>query len=159
MLRSDTQTEQQVGVIAYLGGAGIFFCFQRRSLAGPASLPSAPRNSGRSNRLNHGWPRWRACGGGWNGRKRGAGLVVFPELALTTFFPRHYHGDISRADLWFETSVRSEETAPLFDAARRHGIGFHLSCAESVHEADEAGVVPKRRLNTSILGGPEGDVC
>ena len=50
--------------------------------------------------------------------KRGVELVVFPELALTTFFPRHYHADIAEADGWFETAMPSNETAPLFDAAR-----------------------------------------
>jgi predicted amidohydrolase len=90
--------------------------------------------------------------------RRGVELVVFPELALTTFFPRHYHEDISHADKWFETAMPSDETAPLFDAARRHGIGFHLGYAEIVREADEAGVVRNRRFNTSILVGPEGDV-
>ena len=62
--------------------------------------------------------------------KRGVELVVFPELALTTFFPRHYHADIAEADAWFETAMPSNETAPLFDAARRYGIGFHLGYAE-----------------------------
>jgi predicted amidohydrolase len=27
--------------------------------------------------------------------RRGVELVVFPELALTTFIPRHYHADIA----------------------------------------------------------------
>ncbi len=62
--------------------------------------------------------------------KRGVELVVFPELALTTFFPRHYLEDIAEADSWFETAMPSNETAPLFDAARRYGIGFHLGYAE-----------------------------
>ncbi|HEY5338499.1 MAG TPA: nitrilase-related carbon-nitrogen hydrolase, partial [Rhizomicrobium sp.] len=61
--------------------------------------------------------------------KRGVELVVFPELALTTFFPRHYHADIAEADCWFETAMPSNETAPLFEAAQRHGIGFHLGYA------------------------------
>ena len=91
-------------------------------------------------------------------QKRGVELVVFPELALTTFFPRHYHEDISHADSWFETAMPSDEAAPLFDAARRCGIGFHLGYAEIVREADETGVVRKRRFNTSILVGPRGDV-
>ena len=58
--------------------------------------------------------------------RRGVELVVFPELALTTFFPRHYHADIAEADAWFETAMPSNETAPLFAAARKYGIGFHL---------------------------------
>ena len=90
--------------------------------------------------------------------RRGVELVVFPELALTTFFPRHYHEDIAEADPWFETAMPSNATAPLFDAARQYGIGFHLGYAEIAHEADETGLVRKRRFNTSILVGPEGDV-
>lgn len=90
--------------------------------------------------------------------QRGVELIVFPELALTTFFPRHYHENIAEADHWFETAMPSNETAPLFDAARRYGIGFHLGYAEITHEADETGTVRKRRFNTSILVGPSGDV-
>jgi len=90
--------------------------------------------------------------------KRGVELVVFPELALTTFFPRHYHENVAEADHWFETSMPSNETAPLFAAARKYGVGFHLGYAEIAHEADETGEVRKRHFNTSILVSPEGDV-
>src|SRR6201995_5877313 len=90
--------------------------------------------------------------------QRGVELVVFPELALTTFFLRHYHEDIAEADPWFETAMPSNETAPLFDAARRYGIGFHLGYAEIAHEADATGTIRKRRFNTAILVGPQGDV-
>ena len=82
--------------------------------------------------------------------RRGVELVVFPELALTTFFPRHYHADISEADNWFETAMPSNATAPLFAAARRYGIGFHLGYAEMTED--------KRRFNTSILVNPDGDI-
>ncbi len=90
--------------------------------------------------------------------QRGVELVVFPELALTTFFPRHYHEDIAQADHWFETAMPSNETAPLFAAARRYGMGFHLGYAEIAHEPDDAGTVQKRRFNTSILVNPDGDI-
>jgi predicted amidohydrolase len=90
--------------------------------------------------------------------KRGVELVVFPELALTTFFPRHYHEDIAEADSWFEASMPSNETAPLFEAARRYGIGFHLGYAELAEEADETGKVRRRRFNTAILVSPTGDI-
>src|ERR1700750_1077381 len=83
--------------------------------------------------------------------RRGVQLVVFPELALTTFFPRHYHADIAEADHWFETAMPSNETAPLFAAGRDYGIGFHLGYAEIAEEADESGTVRRRRFNTSIL--------
>jgi N-carbamoyl-D-amino-acid hydrolase len=82
--------------------------------------------------------------------RRGVERVVFPELALTTFFPRHYHTDIAAADHWFETAMPSNETAPLFAAARQYGIGFHLGYAELTED--------KRRFNTSILVNPEGDI-
>jgi predicted amidohydrolase len=90
--------------------------------------------------------------------RRGVELLVFPELALTTFFPRHYHADIAEADAWFETTMPSNQTAPLFDAARKWGIGFHLGYAELVHEADEHGVVRPRRFNTAITVSPAGDI-
>jgi predicted amidohydrolase len=90
--------------------------------------------------------------------KRGAELVVFPELALTTFFPRHYHADIDQADVWFETAMPSNETAPLFDAALRYGIGFHLGYAEIAHQPDATGVMRKHRFNTAILASPAGDI-
>ena len=80
-------------------------------------------------------------------------LIVFPELALTTFFPRHYHERIEDADHWFETSMPSATTAPLFDAARRFGIGFHLGYAELVEKEG-----CRRRFNTAILVSPEGDI-
>ena len=44
-----------------------------------------------------------------------AELVVFPELALTTFFPRWFVDDISQANHWYETEMPSKITQPLFD--------------------------------------------
>src|SRR5665213_2197489 len=90
--------------------------------------------------------------------RRGVELVVFPELALTTFFPRHYQADIADADHWFETSMPSNETAPLFDAARKYGIGFHLGYAELAVERDETGKPRQRRFNTSVLVDPAGEI-
>jgi len=90
--------------------------------------------------------------------RRGAELVVFPELALTTFFPRHYYDSIEEADRWFETAMPSNETEALFAAARRFGIGFHLGYAELCLEPDGNGEIRRRRFNTAILVGPEGDI-
>jgi len=47
-------------------------------------------------------------------------LVVYPELALTTFFPRWFVDDIKEADHWYERSMPSPIVQPLFDLARRH---------------------------------------
>jgi N-carbamoyl-D-amino-acid hydrolase len=82
--------------------------------------------------------------------RRGAGLVVFPELALTTFFPRWYVEDLAEADAWFETAMPSNETAPLFEAARRLGIGFHLGYAEKTPQG--------QRFNTAIYVHGDGRV-
>jgi len=85
---------------------------------------------------------------------RGVQVVVFPELALTTFFPRHYHENRAEADPWFETAMPSNETAPLFEAARRYGIAFHLGYAEIAHDADGT----RHHYNTAILVNPAGEV-
>jgi hypothetical protein len=63
--------------------------------------------------------------------QRGVELVVFPELAQTTFFPRHYHADVAEVDSWSESAMPSNDTAALFDAARRYEIGFHLAMRRS----------------------------
>ena len=82
--------------------------------------------------------------------RRGAEVVVFPELALTTFFPRWYEEDLAAANHWYETALPSNATAPLFEAARRHGIGFHLGYAELTPEG--------RRFNTAVYVHPSGEV-
>ena len=48
---------------------------------------------------------------------RGAKLVVFPELALTTFFPRWMIEDQDELEAWYEDDVPGPATKPLFDAA------------------------------------------
>jgi predicted amidohydrolase len=46
-------------------------------------------------------------------KSKGADLIVYPELALTTFFPRWYHEDRSEADIWFERECgRCSSTQP-----------------------------------------------
>lgn len=59
----------------------------------------------------------------------GAELVVFPELALTTFFPRWFVDDITQADHWYERAMPNADTQPLFDEAKRLGVGFCLGYA------------------------------
>jgi len=74
---------------------------------------------------------------------RGADLVVYPELALTTFFPRWMMPDQAEVDSWFETEMPGPETAPLFAMATEKGIGFSLGYAEKTPEG--------RHFNTQIL--------
>jgi predicted amidohydrolase len=76
----------------------------------------------------------------------GVELVVFPEAALTPFFPHWWIEDPAELDGYFERAMPGPETRPLFDEAARLGVGFHLGYAEL---AAEAGV--PRRYNTAIL--------
>ena len=82
---------------------------------------------------------------------RGSKFVVFPELALTTFFPRYWMEDPNEVEKYFENQMPSPETAPLFELARSRGIGFYLGYAERTEE----GGTP-HHFNTSILVGPDG---
>lgn len=84
---------------------------------------------------------------------RGAKLVVFPELALTTFFPRWYFDDPVELDAFFEREMPGPETRPLFETARELGIGFYLGYAELACEAGRA-----HHFNTSILVDGRGEV-
>ena len=61
---------------------------------------------------------------------RGAELVVFPELALTTFFPRYWMSEAEAQERFFERQMPGAATQPLFDEARRLGVGFYLGYAE-----------------------------
>jgi N-carbamoyl-D-amino-acid hydrolase len=83
----------------------------------------------------------------------GAKFVVFPELALTTFFPRWWMTDQAEIDKFFEAQMPGPETQPLFELARDLGIGFYLGYAELTEEAGQ----PKH-YNTSILVGPDGRI-
>jgi predicted amidohydrolase len=82
--------------------------------------------------------------------RQGVELVVFPELALTTFFPRWFVDDIAEADHWYERAMPNEATQPLFDEARSLGIGFCLGYAL----IDEAG----HRWNVQTLVERDGSI-
>ena len=83
----------------------------------------------------------------------GCDLVVFPELALTTFFPRWFVEDLSEADHFYERAMPGPDTQILFDTAARLGIGFSLGYAE-LTDPDDTGRV--HRYNTQILVGRDG---
>lgn len=89
------------------------------------------------------------------GAQRGCDLVVYPELALTTFFPRWFVDDPSEFDHFYEASMPAPETQPLFDEAKRLGIGFCLGYAElTAPDADGR----RHRYNTQILVERDGTV-
>ncbi|WP_082070209.1 N-carbamoyl-D-amino-acid hydrolase [Bradyrhizobium sp. LTSP885] len=80
---------------------------------------------------------------------RGASLVVFPELAFTTFFPRWYlEGDA--LDQYFERGMPNPAVQRLFDRARALRVGFYVGYAEQTPDG--------RRYNCSILVDRDGEI-
>ncbi len=77
-------------------------------------------------------------------------LIVFPELALTTFFPRWYMEDQAEVDGWFEHEMPGPETQPLFERAKAAGMGFSIGYAELTPEG--------RHFNTQILVDKGGTI-
>ena len=67
-------------------------------------------------------------------KERGANLIVFPELALTTFFPRYWMENEVDVDAFFERDMPGPATQPLFDEAAKLGVGFYLGYAELAEE-------------------------
>ena len=84
---------------------------------------------------------------------RGTKFVVFPELALTTFFPRWWMEDQAEVDAYFETAMPGPDTLPLFELARSKDVGFYLGYAELAAEGGR-----DHRFNTSIVVGPDGRI-
>ena len=80
---------------------------------------------------------------------RGATLVVFPELAFTTFFPR-WLIEGEALDHYFERGMPNPAVQPLFDRARALGIGFYVGYAELTSDG--------RRFNCSILVDRDGEI-
>jgi predicted amidohydrolase len=81
---------------------------------------------------------------------KGADLIIYPELALTTFFPRWYHEDRAEADIWFEREMPGPATQALFDRAKEHGMAMSFGYAELTPEG--------RHFNTSILVDKAGEI-
>ncbi|HVQ68805.1 MAG TPA: N-carbamoyl-D-amino-acid hydrolase [Bradyrhizobium sp.] len=80
---------------------------------------------------------------------RGASLVVFPELAFTTFFPR-WLIEGEALDHYFERGMPNPAVQPLFDRARALGVGFYVGYAELTSDG--------QRFNCSILVDRDGEI-
>ena len=63
-------------------------------------------------------------------KSKGADLIVYPELALTTFFPRWYMTDQAEVDSWFEHDMPNAATRPLFERSARYEIAMSFGYAE-----------------------------
>ncbi|MFC0406805.1 N-carbamoyl-D-amino-acid hydrolase [Roseomonas elaeocarpi] len=80
---------------------------------------------------------------------RGAQLVVFPELAFTTFFPR-WLLEGAELDGYYETAMPNPAVQPLFSRARELGVGFYVGYAEMTAEG--------KRFNSAVTVGPDGTI-
>ena len=80
----------------------------------------------------------------------GVDLLVFTELALTTFFPRYYAEERADMDIWFERDMPNGATEPLFRLAKQRGVGFYLGYAELTAEG--------LHFNTAILVDKAGKI-
>ena len=83
-------------------------------------------------------------------KARAADFVVYPELALTTFFPRWHYADRAEADHWFEREMPGAATQPLFKRAKTLGLGFTFGYAELTPDG--------HHFNTSILVDRAGSI-
>lgn len=81
---------------------------------------------------------------------RGARLVVFPELAFTTFFPRWWIEDEAELLSYYERSMPNPAVQPLFDRARELGVGFYVGYGELTEDG--------RRFNSAVTVGPDGGI-
>lgn len=73
----------------------------------------------------------------------GAKIIVFPELALTTFFPRQWIDDEVELNSYYETSMPNSVTKPLFDLSDDLDMSFYLGFAELTQDG--------HRFNTAVL--------
>ncbi len=82
---------------------------------------------------------------------QGAKLVVFPELAFTTFFPRWaMEPDSAELLACFERSMPNPRVQPLFERARELGVGFYVGYAELTEDG--------HRFNSAVTVGPDGKI-
>ncbi len=80
----------------------------------------------------------------------GATFVVYPELTLTTFFPRWYMQEQSEIDQWFETEMPGPATLPLFKRAKELDVAMSFGYAELTPDG--------QHFNTSILTNRESKI-
>lgn len=82
--------------------------------------------------------------------KQGAQLVVFPELAFTTFFPRWMFEDAGALLQYFEPAMPNPNVQALFDRAAALKVAFHVGYGELTPEG--------RRYNSAVIVGRNGRI-
>jgi N-carbamoyl-D-amino-acid hydrolase len=83
-------------------------------------------------------------------KAKGADLIVYPELALTTFFPRWYVEDRTQADAWFERDMPNDAVRPLFERAAKYEMAMSFGYAELTPDG--------HHYNTAILTDRSGKI-
>lgn len=85
---------------------------------------------------------------------RGAQVVLFPEAAFTTFFPRHLINDQEELDTYFEHAdslLTSPNSRALFDEAKKLGVDISVGFAERTEDG--------KGYNTSVyFSAKKGEV-
>lgn len=81
---------------------------------------------------------------------KGVTFLAYPEMTLTTFFPRFYVEDPAEFDHWFERQMPNAAVQPLFDRARELRMGFTFGYCELTPEG--------LHYNTSIIVSPESEI-
>ena len=82
-------------------------------------------------------------------KARGSDIVVYPELALTTFFPRWWMEDDAEIDSFFEREMPSPATRPLFEAAKDLEIGFILATPSCSSTMERCIITTRRSWSTT----------
>ncbi|HEU5323435.1 MAG TPA: nitrilase-related carbon-nitrogen hydrolase, partial [Methylomirabilota bacterium] len=77
----------------------------------------------------------------------GVELVAYPEMALTTYFPKRIRDDY---DQFFETEVPPKALAPLLRRAAAAGVAVHVGFCEKAEG---------RYYNTALLTDRDGRLC
>jgi N-carbamoyl-D-amino-acid hydrolase len=85
-------------------------------------------------------------------KARGADLIVYPELALTTFFPRWYMEDQTEVDTWFEHEMPNDATMPLFARAAEHQMAMSFGYAERTPDGHHFNTCILTDRNAKIVG-------
>jgi predicted amidohydrolase len=119
----------------------------RTIIVAAAQLGPIPRNQSRQDAVA------RLIALMTDAKAMGADLVVFPEAALTAFFPHWWIDDEDELDSWFEREMPGAATRPLFETAKRLGVGFKLGYCELDFSTGH-----KRRFNTAILVDKTGRI-
>lgn len=92
--------------------------------------------------------------------EQGVEVLVYPELALTTYFPKKIRDDY---DQFFETAMPGPAVEPLFRRAREARVAFHLGYAEKTPDGkyfntaiyvDEGGAILGKYRKLHLPGLP-----